>query len=252
MLKLLSKIIGKKRKEKVSPTEKPIRDINFNIHQLDKVEFDGSYESEEALEDYQSSILVEFELSSEGEERLKEDPEMGFWIAQHIYYGYGYIGVTPPQMDEGDISEIITDIFPKKISLGSPEDADDAIPELLAFWKFLKRQYKLSNADKIINFLLQTKPRFHDIMNDPSKFGMAKSFMTLGQSAGFDMTDKNQMNEFLLSYNKNVIEDQRDISSKRKILDFNPEYSQSKKTKEKKKKKRKLVKASRKKNKKKR
>ncbi len=37
--------------------------MNFNINQLDKIEYDGSYESEEALEEYQDSVLEEFALS---------------------------------------------------------------------------------------------------------------------------------------------------------------------------------------------
>lgn len=226
--------------------------MNFNINQLDKIEYDGSYESEEALEKYQDSVLEEFALSSEGKERLKADPDMGFWIVQLIHYGVAYIGVTLPHMYERDINEIITDLFPRKISLSSPEDADDAIPELLAFWQFLRNRYKLSNADTIIDFLVKIEPKFNAIMNDSSKFGMAKSFMTMGHKAGFDMTDQNQMNEFIQIYNENIMKGQSDISSTRKALDFTPEYSQSEKIKAKKKQKRKIVRASRRKNKKKR
>ena len=226
--------------------------MKFNINQLDEVEYDGSYESEEALTQYQDSVLEEFALSFEGKERIKADPEMGFWITQLIYYGIGYIGVSLPQMDEGDINEIITDLFPRKISLGSPEDADDAIPELLAFWQFLGSKYKLPNADTIIDYLTEIKPKFNTIMHDSSKFGMAKSFMTMGQRAGFDMADQNQMNEFMQLYNKNIIEGQSGIPSTIKAFDSNPEYPLSKKANAKKKQKRKNAKASRKKNSKKR
>ena len=38
-----------------------------------------------------------------------------------------------------------------------------------------------------------------------SKFGMAKSFMTMGQSAGFDMTDQEDMNRFMQLYNANFL-----------------------------------------------
>lgn len=226
--------------------------MNFNINQLDEIEYDGSNESEEALEEYQDSVLEEFSLSPEGKERIKADPEMGFWIAQLMYYGFAYVGVTLPQMDEQDINEIITDLFPRKISLSSPEDADDAIPELLAFWQFLRSKYKLVNADIIINFLVEIEPKFNDIMNDSSRFGMAKSFMTMGQKSGFDMTDQNQMNKFIQIYNENIMEGQSDIPPTRKILDFTPKVPQSKKSNAIKKQKNKMAKASRKKNKKKR
>ena len=100
--------------------------------------------------------------------------------------------------------------------------------------------------------LAEIEPKFNTIMNDPSNFGMAKSFMMMGQQAGFDMTDQNQMNEFLLAYNENKIKAQSNIPPLRKTLNFIPEYSQSKKTKAKRKQKRIRDKASRKKDKKKR
>jgi hypothetical protein len=73
--------------------------------------------------------------------------------------------------------------------------------------------------------------------------------MTMGQKAGFDMTDQNQMNEFMLAYNESIIEGSNEIPLTKKGLDFIPEYSQSKKIKAKKKQKRKATKASRRKNK---
>ena len=226
--------------------------MSYDINWLDKIEYDGSSESEEALDKYQNFILEEFSLSAEGKAHIKVDPEMGFWITQLIYYGFAYIGVTLPQMNEQDINEITTDLFPSKISLGSPEDADNTIPELLAFWQFLRSKYKLSNADSIIDFLVKIKPKFNAIMNDSSRFGMAKSFMTMGQKAGFDMTDQNQMNEFVQIYNENIMEGSSDIPSTRKVLDFTSDNTHSEKAKGKKKQKRKMAKASRKKNKKKR
>ena len=62
--------------------------MKFDIYQLDGIEPDGNYDrSEEALEEYQDDVIEEFSNSPEGKERLKADPEMGFWVAQLIYYG---------------------------------------------------------------------------------------------------------------------------------------------------------------------
>ena len=47
--------------------------MNFDIYQLDGIETDGSYESEEALEKYQDDVLEEFSNSPEGKERLRID-----------------------------------------------------------------------------------------------------------------------------------------------------------------------------------
>ena len=70
----------------------------FDIRQLDKLEeFD-----EEAFDKYQHALLERFLDSPEGEARLAEDPDMSFWAAQFMYYGYAYLGVTLPQTTDAD------------------------------------------------------------------------------------------------------------------------------------------------------
>ena len=152
----------------------------IDIHQLDKFEYDDS-EAEESWENFQDALLQQFYNSPEGQARLKEDPGMGFGAAQLIEFGFTYIGISMPKMRVADIREIVTEIFPRKISLASPDEANDAIPELIAFWQYLKREYKLPNAEPILHFLNQIGSEFITKMNDPSNFGMAKSFFMLGK-----------------------------------------------------------------------
>lgn len=173
----------------------------FDIRQLDGVDYD---QAEPILEDYQDTLIALFAKSPEGQEYLQTHPEMGFWIAQLIYYGYGYEGFTLPRMTKNDVEIVIEELFPRKVSLLSPEEADDAIPELLAFWQFLKREFKLRNANGILKYLREIEPEFSDIMNDSSKFGMAKSFFAIGQQAGFDMTTDKGLQQFQQFYNANV------------------------------------------------
>src|SRR5205807_1891760 len=102
-----------------------------------------------------------------------------------------YADTTLPAMDVSDVEELLTDVFPRKISLAAPEGANDGVPELIAFWEYLKREYKLANAEAILLYLRSVKVEdFRQWMNDPSRFGMAKSFFMQGQSAGFDMTNE--------------------------------------------------------------
>jgi len=129
---------------------------------------------------------------------------MGFWAAQLIYYGWQYEGVTIPEMTVGDVRSVVEGLFPRKISLHSPEDADDAIPELLAFWEYLKREFHLPQADAVIQSLHDLEPDFRGMMNDPSSFDMAKSFFMMGQAAGFDMTSQEGTNKFMLAYNASI------------------------------------------------
>ena len=225
----------------------------FNIYQLDEIEADGSEESEREFNKYQNYIIEEFINSEEGRECVKDDPDLGFWATQLVYYGYSHIGVTLPQMEVADVNEILTDIFPRKISLHSPNDADDAIPELIAFWKFIGQTYNLKNAKLIIGFLDKLKADFHTVMNDSSRFGMAKSFVTMAQSAGFDVNNQEDMDEFINVYNQDILIKKNDSLSVENTTTGIEQYTpssntQSRKIKAKKKKTRKISKASRQKN----
>jgi hypothetical protein len=174
--------------------------MDFDIHQLDRTTPD-SEGSEAAFEAFQQALLERFTQSPEGRERLKTDPDMGYWAAQLMYYGYQYEGATVPRMTVGDVQTVVTELFPRKISLQSPEQADDAIPELVAFWRYLKREFHLPQADAVLGFLREAEPDFPGMMNDPSNFGMAKSFFTMGQAAGFDMTTREGLDAFMVAFN---------------------------------------------------
>ncbi len=178
--------------------------MDFDIHQLDRIS-PGSEGSEAAFEAFQQTLLERFAQSPEGQERSKADPDMGYWAAQLMYYGYQYEGKAVPRMAVGDVETVVTDLFPRKISLLSPEQADDVIPELTAFWKYLKREFHLPQADAVLEFLREIEPDLPGMMNDPSNFDMAKSFFMMGQAAGFDMTTQEGLDAFMLVYNTELL-----------------------------------------------
>lgn len=227
--------------------------MDFDIYRLNDLEFDGNEEAYNEIEIYYKELIDQFINSPEGIEFLDKYSRIGNWVWDLIYFGFNYLGTSIPKMDKNDVEEIITDLCPKKISFGNPEDAVKeaavAIPELLAFWHFLERRFKLPHAGEIIAFLKQIEPGYVGIMNDPSRFGLAKSFVTMGQEAGFDMSNPEEYNKFMLLYNANR------LASETEILGFEedtPSIHKAKIIKAKKKKIRKMSKASRKKNKKKR
>ena len=174
--------------------------MDFDIHQLDRMAPDSAG-AEAAFEAFQQALLARFAQSPEGEARFQTDPDTGFWAAQLAYYGYQYEGRAVPQLTVGNVRTVVTELFPRKISLLSPDQADDAIPELLAFWKYLKREFHLPQSDAVLEFLREVEPDFPGMMNDPSNFGMAKSFFAMGRDAGFDMTTQEGMNAFMLAFN---------------------------------------------------
>ena len=184
--------------------------MTFDIYALDELE-DYSEEKEKALYEYQEELVELFEKSPEAK-KLNSSEMLGFWASQTIYFGDGYIGTTIPQMTRANISELLNSIFPRKISIASPEEALDAIPETIAFWEYLKREYKLKNANTILKYLKSIKARDYAAnFNDPSKFGMAKSMISQGMSAGFDMTDEKEMAKFFTQYNEAIYQESPEL-----------------------------------------
>jgi hypothetical protein len=152
--------------------------------------------------------VEDFAESPEVEKLVNAHPDreefLGDWIDNLLYFGYAYQSVTLPHMTRSDVEAIVTRLFPDKISLLDPDDADTAIPELTAFWQFLRRAYKHPAATQVLKFLKDIEPKFKQIMNDPNNFGIAKSFLIAGSAAGFDMTTEEGIQAFQQEYNQQL------------------------------------------------
>ena len=173
----------------------------FNIRQLDNLSYD---DVEPLLDDYISGALEEFANSPEGEAHIKSYPEGGGWIGTFIEVGYNYGETTLPKMTKADVQTLIEHTLPRKVSIFDPADASDAIPELLAFWRFLQRQYNLRSASAIVKYLESIAPQFPSMMVDPSRGGIAKTFLIMGHQAGFDMTTDEGIQAFQQHYNADL------------------------------------------------
>lgn len=211
----------------------------FDIYQLDDLE-DRDHE---AIESFSEELIGLFIESPEGQAHQQTTPNIiGFWTGRLIDYGYSYCGETIPHMGVGDVEELLTDIFPRKISIDPDEDTQDAIPELVAFWSYLNRAYQLPQAEPILRYLRGISPEtFHGWLMDPARFGMAKSFMMGGNAAGFDMSNPEEYGRYAVLHNAMAMAQDSGIG-----LPLGE--SRSKKSATKAKRTRKLAKASRKKN----
>jgi hypothetical protein len=175
--------------------------VAFNIHQK-LFNRDGEL-LEDAAREYQDQLLTLFEQSPEWQEFWNEDRSTG-WTSMLLDYGFDYIGVTPPQMSPDNLREILFEIFPRKVTAPA-EDAPNVIAELQVFWKFLQREFHLENAAANLAILNMDAVRMlKEEMNNPDNFGMAKSFMTLGQQMGFDMTSEEGMSQWTEAFNTGI------------------------------------------------
>lgn len=175
--------------------------MNFDIHLLDKLDYD---DAEPLLDDYIGGAINQFVNSDIGQTYVKTHPEGGNWIGTFIEMAYLYGETTLPKMTKTDVQQVMESILPRKLTLLDPSDTDDAIPELVAFWNFLKQEYKFRSAGAIANYLTAIQDQFSQWMFDPSRGGIAKQFMIQGLDAGFDMTDPEDLQVFQDDYNERI------------------------------------------------
>jgi hypothetical protein len=155
---------------------------------------------EKGKEEYSKALLALFEASPEGLMIAKKYGSLR-WAFAMLDMNFNYIQDNLPDIDSDDFCEILFDLLPEKESV-SADAATAIIEELRAFWSFLAREFKLSNADDILAELNQdAEEELHDLLDDPDNFGIEKSLMAMAQTAGFDMSTQEGVNAFMTAFN---------------------------------------------------
>ena len=179
--------------------------MTFDLFEQDRVlreEFDP-YDSryEDFFDRYCDEVLDAFKASPEAVSLQGPDRNAGGWAFHFTRYVLNRLGLGLSEVRRSELEEIVGVEFPRHVSITDAANADTIIPELEAFWMFLKREYALPQADSLIRLLTRYQPGYRERMLDPANFGPAKGFVMAGQAAGFDMTDEAQMQQFKVAYN---------------------------------------------------
>jgi len=112
-------------------------------------------------------------------------------------FASNYFGQTIATLGASELREIIFDIIPRKVIIDASE-ARWVIEENRAFYGFLKREFKLKQADACLKVLSDAAiKKLESAFSDSSNFGMAKSLFTAGADAGFDMQSKKGIEAWL-------------------------------------------------------
>ncbi|MBF2084529.1 hypothetical protein [Thermoleptolyngbya sp. C42_A2020_037] len=107
--------------------------MSFQFNQIDRIkDFDKAIEALES--EYLPGLVEAFGNSPEGQAYLNSQPAeeayLGDWVGNFVYFGYSYLNVTLPKMQKRDAEVILQQLFPSKIALSEPDDANRIVPEL--------------------------------------------------------------------------------------------------------------------------
>ena len=133
--------------------------MTFDIHLLDNLAYN---DIEPLLENYIQEVLEEFADSAAGQAHIQEYPEGIDWIHTVIHMAHKYDDKTLPKLTKEDIQEMMEETLPRKLAVLDRKDLDNAIPQLAAFWTFLKETYTLHSAEAIIKYLRSIEDKFAD------------------------------------------------------------------------------------------
>jgi hypothetical protein len=182
--------------------------MTFNLRQLDNLSYD---DVDPILNDYIEGAIDAFLGSPEATAHLSNYPEELGWIGTFVDLGYRYGEKTLSQMTQKDVQTLMEQTLPRKVTVLDPTEAEDAVPELLAFWQFLQREYNLRAGASICKYLESLAPQFPAMMMDPTRSGPAKAFIMMGHQSGFDMTTMEGMQAFQQEYNATLQLRQSDL-----------------------------------------
>jgi len=102
-------------------------------------------------------------------------------------FAWNYYRDTAPTLLASGLDDIIFDILPGKVMV-EPDDASDIIKSTQAFYRFLKREYQLPQADSCLHLLDNgAVQRLRDTLKASSQFGIAKTLFAQASDRGFDM-----------------------------------------------------------------
>src|SRR5260370_42702822 len=112
----------------------------------------------------------------------------------------------PADLGQGDLEELLLDVYPRKITVLDRADTEDTIPPVRDFLTYLGESGQLAEgaAGQLERELDRIAPRFADAVMDPSNWGMARSIVQAMAADGVDMGDQAAMDRWIAAYNTRV------------------------------------------------
>jgi hypothetical protein len=119
----------------------------------------------------------------------------------------GYLDIEGPgDLSEGDLDELLLRIYPRKVAVFDPADAEPTIPAVRDFLAFLTERGEMpqGTARALERELDLIAPRFTRTVMDPSNWGMASSLMHEMAVDGVDLDDQTAVDRWINDYHQGL------------------------------------------------
>ncbi len=113
---------------------------------------------------------------------------------------------SPAGLGEGDLKELLLQIYPRKMTVFDQADIEDTVPAARDLVACLadRGQIPEGTARVLERELDEIAPRFADVMMDPSNWGMAGSLLHAMAANGVDLDDQAAVDRWIAGYNAHL------------------------------------------------
>jgi hypothetical protein len=140
----------------------------------------------------EEELLRRFAASPEGHDFPEADAAE---LLLDLTANYG--GRSLPTLEAEELQALLFDVVPRMVSIPS-SDAGPLFAELRAFYRFLKREFRLAQADACLDVLKEEAvPELEGALADPGNFGPATSLLMEDEDTDFDLESEEQLEALL-------------------------------------------------------
>ena len=113
-----------------------------------------------------------------------------------------YLGVADPfDLGPVDLRALLLDIYPRKVTVLSREDAVGTIPAARDLLRFMAETGRASSVARLESELDEIEPGFPDAVMDSANWGIARSFVQGMASDGVDFSDQGAVDRWIAGHN---------------------------------------------------
>jgi len=181
----------------------------FILTKIKEVELSMEKYSDEELEQIHDKLdqwFTEFSDSPFFEELTEEQKEeSGSIISTFTEYMYNYHSRPPEAWNERTLETCCLKTLPSKIN-ADEHFFKSIAPVLSSFFDFTERAGLLKKSSNLAKRVKKIDKQIVINSNDPSNWGMAKSFVMSAQKSGVNIENQKELNEYMIVYNSRQIQ----------------------------------------------
>lgn len=151
-----------------------------------------------SYEEEKKEWVEEFEKSSFYETLNNIQKENANFVAgTFMDFMYNYEYVKPSEWSPSSVISVCIEIVPRKIT-SEIELFENYGDILISFLSYLGSEKHVKNSEELVKAVEKIKTRIPLEANNPNNWGMAKSMMMSAQSEGFDISNQEDIEKFLM------------------------------------------------------